>query len=434
MKIVLIGAGSFVFAPTVLEDAIVRQILDGAELALVDVNEEAAEAMAAAGRRIAGELGVGLRIRSFGERRPALEGADYVIVAASPQGAARWRTDHAILQDHGMADQARECGGMGGLLHAFRSITLLMDICRDMEALCPTAVLMDVTNPMPRVVTAVHRFSSIRACGFCNIAYQGEAGYAFLPALVGRKPEEVSIVTAGLNHFAWLLRMTDRNTGEDLIPAAMRYLELGDWSGWDEPARRELTVMRRWLGQYGGIAAGAIDHHAEYLPFQPDIAYPEAPPYHGEPAARERRMRTLRSIAEGRGDWQALFEHRSWEHPVVVAAALGRGERRRFDMLNLPNDGYLRELPPGRIVEVPATVRDGALTGEAVPAFPSAISKLLGIVSDVHELAAEAAATGNVSLAVEAILHDPAIADKKTAVRVLRQMLEAHRDMLVQFQ
>ena len=42
MKIVLIGAGSYVFAPAVLRDAIIKHQMTG-ELALVDLNLQAAE-------------------------------------------------------------------------------------------------------------------------------------------------------------------------------------------------------------------------------------------------------------------------------------------------------------------------------------------------------------------------------------------------------
>ncbi|UVI29342.1 family 4 glycosyl hydrolase [Paenibacillus spongiae] len=434
MKFVLIGGGSFVFAPTVLEDIIVKHRLMDDELVLVDPNAEAVEAMAGAGRRIAKELGVTVRISTAADRRDALPGADYVIVSASPQGARRWKMDYDILSELGMADQARECGGAGGLMNGLRSITLLLDVCRDMEELCPQARVLDVTNPMPRVVTAMDRFTSIRSAGFCNIAYLGADGYAFLPELVGKRPEEVEIVTAGLNHFAWVMSITDRKTGEDLLPALKAYVREGDWSAQSEHKRRELSVMRRWLEQYGAVAAGAVDHHAEYLPAQPDIHYATTPPYHGTEEERKQRLRELQAIAAGERPWDDLFHHGSWEHPVDVAIALDRREEAWFDILNVRNNGAIPQLPDERIVEVPVAIASGEWKPVSVPALPEALAAVIREISDVHELIAEAAFKGDAALVHRAVDRDPAITDKQATHLAVDRMLAVHADLLPQFQ
>ncbi|WP_337103696.1 family 4 glycosyl hydrolase [Paenibacillus sp. YIM B09110] len=434
MKFVLIGGGSFVFAPTVLEDVIVKNRLMNDELVLVDPNAEAVEAMAGAGRRIADKLGVTVRISATTDRRQALAGADYVIVSASPQGARRWAMDYDILNELGMADQARECGGVGGLMNGLRSITLLLDVCRDMEEVCPQARILDVTNPMPRVVTAIDRYTSIQAAGFCNIAYQGAEGYAFLPALVGKKPEDVDIVTAGLNHFAWVVSMKDRKTGEDLLPALISFVQEGDWSALPEHKRRELKVMRRWLEQYGAVAAGAVDHHAEYLPLQEDIHYATTPPYHGTEEERRQRLLELQAIASGEsGDWEVLFNHPSWEHPIDVALTLKSGATRTFDILNIRNNGAIPQLPSERIVEVPVRIEGGEWTPIAIPALPDALAAAVRRISDVHEIIAEAAAKGDAALVHQAVDLDPAISNKEAAHVAVDRMLAIHADLLPQF-
>ncbi|MDQ0897542.1 hypothetical protein [Paenibacillus sp. V4I7] len=434
MKFVLIGGGSFVFAPTVIEDIIVKHNLANDELVLVDLNAEVVEAMAGAGRRIANEMGVPVQITAVTDRSSALPGADFVIVSASPQGARRWTMDYEILNELGMGDQARECGGLGGLMNAFRSITMIMGICRDMEEHCPEAILLDVTNPMPRVVTAIDRYTSIRAAGFCNIAYQGANGYTFLPQLLGREPEEVEIVTGGLNHFAWVLAIKDRLTGDDLLPVLKSYLQEGDWSAQSGGKHRELHVMRRWLEIYGAIAAGAVDHHAEYLPKQADIHYTTTPPYHGSEEERKRRLEELQSIANGERDWDDLFTHGSWEHPVDLALVLHHGDTQSLEILNVRNNGAIRQLPDERIVEVPVSISDGVWTPIALPEFPHVLAELCKTISDVHELTAEAAVKGVASLAHRIVDLDPAITDKKNAHIALDRMLSVHADMLPQFQ
>ncbi|GMK37286.1 6-phospho-beta-glucosidase [Paenibacillus sp. CCS19] len=432
MKIVLIGGGSFVFAPTVLEDAIVKHKLEGS-LILVDPNIAAAEAMAAAGRRIAKELGVQLEIQATSERLEALREADFVIVSASPQGAKRWCMDFEYLSSIGLADQARECGGIGGLLNSLRAISLVLDVCGDMERLCPKAMLLVVTNPMPRVVTAVQQYTSIRVVGFCNIAYRGADGYRLIPHLLGRSPESLDIVTGGLNHFAWICSIRDRRTGEDLLPQLTERIQNGTWEQFDSSIQRELAIMRNWYSEYGGIAAGAVDHHAEYLPFVASIHYPTAPPYHGTEEERKQRMIEIQHIADGKVDWKELFQHSSWEHPVDLAIALHTRKSEYFDILNIRNDGAIPYLPDERIVEVPVKVSNGKLAAIPLNPFPDKLANLIRQVSDVHSLVAASAATGSREAAREAMLRDPAIVDKEKALQAFDHQLAVHADLLPRF-
>ena len=422
MKIVLIGAGSFVFAPSLLYDAIVDHRLADSELALVDLDADLANAMAAVGQRMAQEVGVSIRIWSTTARRQALPAADFVILCAEVQGARRWSIDFEILKRWGIPDQARECGGVGGLGKSMRTIPLALEVARDMEQLCPRAWLLDVTNPMPRIVTAVTRHTTIRALGFCNVAWGGYPGYQWLARLVGRSAQEIDVITAGLNHFAWLLMIRDRTTGEDLYPQVEAAVRQG--------ASQDLAILRRWLDRYGGIGVSGPTHMADFLPPDPDFPYRVTPPYHGTPEERQRRIAQLRAIAAGEGDWRPLLEHRSWERPLDLAVAQLNRREATFDMLNLPNDGALAQLPLGRVVEVPAVVRDGVVSGRAVPPLPSGVAEICRAVSDVNEAVADAVATRDRALAEHALAIDPAVSDLDAARGALAEMIEAHADIV----
>jgi hypothetical protein len=127
--------------------------------------------MAGLGRAMAAGEGVDVRLTAATDRRSVLSGADFVVLSAAVQGAQRWKMDFDVLSAVGMPEQARECGGMGGLGYALRSITLVSAVCRDIEQYCPKALLLSVTNPLPRVLTAVHRHTAVRPVGFCNAAW-----------------------------------------------------------------------------------------------------------------------------------------------------------------------------------------------------------------------------------------------------------------------
>lgn len=425
MKLVLIGGGSFVFAPSVLNDAIVENRLAGSEIVLVDVDREIVSAMAEVGRRIAAEAGVDVRVSATTERASALPDADFVVFSAAVEGARRWRVDREILAAAGLADQVRECGGLGGLSYSLRSITLALDVAHDMERLCPHATLLDATNPMPRVVTAVSRYTRVPAIGFCNVAWQGATGYDWLARLVDRRKEEIAVTTAGLNHFAWLVEIRDRQTGEDLRPAVERAIERGD--------TLEMVRLRRWVADYDAVGCSGVGHMAEYLPTDPERRNLERPPFHGDASQRQRRREDLQAIAAGQADWRSLLAHRSWERPVDVAAALSRKQQRHFDILNIPNRGYLPGLPEGRVVEVPAEASGGRLLGQAGLRLSAKVIELLRTISDVHETVVEAAVKGDRALLARAVEIDPAVDDKLGALGVLGQLIDAQVDVLPQF-
>lgn len=430
VKIVLVGAGSHVFAPSMIHDAILDNRLDGLELGLADVDLEAAEGMASVARRMARDTGVRVDVTVSTEYADLLPGADFVIVCAEVQGRRRWQMDFDLMAVHGLQDQARECGGLGGMLKAFRTVSLVLEIARFMERLCPSAWLFDVTNPMPRVITAVNRATEIRCAGFCNAAHGGYNDYLGVAAWLGMDPTDLDVTTAGLNHFSWILSVCDVRDGTDLLPVLERTIRERT-TGLPDAVGEGLAVL---LERYGSVAAAGVGHTVEFLPADSAFLLHIHPPYHGTPEERAAKRDLIRRIGAGKEPFEPLFEHRSWERPADVAAALHRGEARRFDMINIPNRGFLPQLPEGRIVEVPScTLESGELTGQGSYGLPEPLAAICRQVSDVHELVASAAIEGNRDTAREAVEIDPAITDKSGALSILDDLIDQHLDLYPQF-
>jgi alpha-galactosidase len=425
MRIVLRGAGSYVFSTSVLHDAIIDHRIPEVEIALVDLDDSILETMVGVGRAMAADVGIQVSLESTTDRTEVLSGADFVILCAEAQGARRWRDDHEIVCRYDMPDQARECGGLGGLAKALRTCSLALSVAEDMETLAPGAVLLDVTNPMPRVVTSVLHATSVPAYGFCNAAWGGYPGYQWLARLVGREASDLDVITAGLNHFAWLLRARDRRTGEDLIPKARDALARADGA--------EARILAKWLIQFGAIGMSGPSHMGEYLPYDPMNHYHTTPPFHGDRAEREERIAGLRAVAEGRAHWSTCIGQRSWERPVDLAAAIHRGVDIHVDMVNLANGGHLPDLPEGRVVEAPARTEEGQVRPVEVPPMPPALAELCRSVSDVIQLSGEAAAEGDVDKVHEVVRIDPAIPDTPQAHAAIDDMLATHGDLLTRF-
>jgi len=124
---------------------------------------------------------------------------------------------------------------------------------------------------------------------------------------------------------------------------------------------------------------------------------------------------------------------RSWERPGDLIAALAKDSPLHLDMINIPNQGSIEGLPPDAVVEIPAEVKGGRVTGVKIGAMPATLADIWTKVSKVHTLVAEAAVTGDRRLLEEVIRVDPAITEKQAASRALKDMLAAHADVLPQF-
>ena len=424
MKIAVIGAGSFVFSTGLLYDLIAEYRMSGQQIVLMDLDREMAETMAGIARRLASEHDVEIAVAATGDRAEALAGADFVVTSVAAQMVARWHRDKEILHRHGIPEITSECGGVGGLSYTLRQAALLLDIAREMETRCPRAWLLNVSNPLPRVVTAVTHFTGIRALGFCNVATGGVGGYQNVAGLLRRDVRDLNVTSGGLNHFAWLLGVQDRWTGEDLLPAVQAALEQSDWS----PS----PLTYKWWKQYGYYPLAGDSHTGEYLPIDPaDIT--EHTAYHGDAEERAARRRALQAMAAGGGAWHTLLHGRAWERPAEVIHALITGTRRRLDVVNLPNRGAIDGLPDDAVVEVPAIVADGTVTGVRLGAMPDALAGIIARVSQVHTLAATAAYTGKWA-DVEAVIEcDPAITEKIAARAAVKEMIAVNADVLPAF-
>ena len=102
--------------------------------------------------RMNSEWDAGLTVESTTDRRAVLDGADFVVcsIEVGPREEL-WRLDWEVTLRHGLRQPYAENGGPGGFAHAARNIPHILDIARDMERLCPAALFVNLSNPLPRL-------------------------------------------------------------------------------------------------------------------------------------------------------------------------------------------------------------------------------------------------------------------------------------------
>src|SRR3954471_4320569 len=219
-RIVLVGAGSVEFTRNLLGDILSAPALRGSQIALHDIDPERLATAERMARWTAGALRADPVISAHLDRREALESADFVINTIQVGGARATQADFDVPARFGLRYTIADTVGVGGVFRGLRTIPVVLGIARDMEAVCPDALLLNYTNPLAILVRAVSEATAIRVVGLCHSVFwtiDRLAGYLGIPR------DEVDASSAGLNHHAFVLRLEHR--GRDLYPDLRAFVE-----------------------------------------------------------------------------------------------------------------------------------------------------------------------------------------------------------------
>jgi len=131
----------------------------------------------------------------------------------------------------------------------------------------------------------------------------------------------------------------------------------------------------------------------------------------------------------------SLDEYRegSGEKAVPTLAAIANNSNSYQLAINIPNEGYIPNLPQNAMVEVPALVSAIGIRGLPVGNLPEPVGELCRRQVVVAELAVKAAATGDKTAALHALVMDPMVTDLRMGRGILEDYLKLHGDLLPQF-
>ena len=411
MKVAFVGAGSFVFARALIGDLLsYPELADGSTLALMDIDAERLAVTARAASRIAANV----QVEATLDRRAALAGADYVITMMQVGGyRPATVTDFEVPKRFGLRQTIGDTLGIGGVMRGLRTIPVLLDICRDMEELCPDAVLLQCVNPMAMLCWAAARASSIRTVGLCH-SVQGTARE--LAADLGIAPRELEYRCAGLNHLAFYLEL--RHEGRDVYPELRAKRDIPDWN------RVRYEVLRH----FGYSCTESSEHLAEYVPWFIKRERPELVEEFNVPLDEYLR-RCEEQLATPLPE--DIRVERSDEYAVRIIHALETGEPFAFNG-NVMNDGLIENLPYC-CVEVPCTADARGITPQPVGALPPQLAALMRTNVNVQELTVEAALTGKREHVYHAAMLDPHTAAELSLAEIhelVDALLEAHGELV----
>ena len=156
-KIVAVGAASASFGLMILQDVIGCRELDGSSLVLVDVNEDGLALMHRVGERLLEAAGSRTQLDATTDITSALPDAEFVITSVAVARLEGWRLDWEVPLRYGIRQVFAENAAIGGLFQLFRNLPPILSVARAMEQICPDALLINFSNPVPRVVHAITR-------------------------------------------------------------------------------------------------------------------------------------------------------------------------------------------------------------------------------------------------------------------------------------
>jgi alpha-galactosidase len=142
-KITFIGAGSTVFAKNLIGDILGFSELADSTICLMDIDLERLKTSEKVAYSVARVLGINPKIETTTNRRQAIDGADYVICMIQVGGHKPGTViDFDIPKKYGLRQTIADTLGIGGIMRGLRTIPVLVDICRDMEALAPDGLFI----------------------------------------------------------------------------------------------------------------------------------------------------------------------------------------------------------------------------------------------------------------------------------------------------
>lgn len=439
-KVVIVGAGGYVFPLTLIRDLLAFPALAETRLSLFDIDPARVAVTAGGARELIDAHGLGATIEIPTERRAALEGADVVICTFQVGGLDAYRSDVEIPRRYGIDQTVGDTLGPGGVFRGLRSIGALRGLAADMREVCPNALLIQYANPMSINCWATEALG-VSTVGLCHSVQHTSA---MLAREIGIPYEEITFDSAGVNHTAWFT--TFRRGDEDLLPVIRQVMSdrhLGGESGGerrpDEVYAGGSERVRTELMRLTGYFHTESSHHAseywawfrkgpevvaEYLPTRWD--------YFDICSNHSPEQRVTEYVERSRREGL----HPSNEYGAYIVDSLVTGEQRVI-YGNVPNRGLVTNLAADACVEVACLVDDHGVRPIVYGELPPVCAALNTVQINVQRLAVRAGLEGDRDLVYAAVALDPltgALLTLPEIRRMVDELFEAEASWLPQFE
>ena len=433
IKICLVGAGSTVFAQNILGDVLSTPGLGDVAISLYDIDPERLATSEIVARRIGEATQQGkVTVDATLDRKQALRGADFVILMMQVGGyKPATVTDFDVPKRYGLRQTIADTLGIGGIFRGLRTIPVLEQIVRDMQEVCPNALMMQYVNPMAINCWAIKEMApEIRTVGLCHsVQHTSE----HLAGLLGENIADIDYVSAGINHVAFFLKFEKRHADgrrEDLYPRLKALAAQGKVPADD---RVRFDVLKR----LGHFVTESSEHFSEYTSWyikngRNDLIDQLNIPLDEYISRCERQVASWHQLRRELEGEKPIEVERSNEYAAGIIHAATTGKPALI-YGNVPNEGLIANLPPECVVEVPCHVDRNGVQPIKVGRLPPQLAAVIRSSVSVQELTVAAAMTRKREYIYQAALMDPHTAAELSPDQIWHlcdDLIEAHGTLL----
>ncbi|MBN1672063.1 MAG: glycoside hydrolase family 4 [Kiritimatiellae bacterium] len=444
-KVVVVGAGSLFFGRQALWNMIMSDALNTGTLAYVDIDRDRLALMMELGRKAIAHKKVPLKLEGSTDRREVLKGADFVVLSFARDGVRFRGVDCAISEKYGVRMCSGDTIGPGGIFRAMRELPVILDIARDVKALCPDAWVINYINPTAVNGLGLMRHADVKSFALCDGLHMPhvkknylaqcrvvEKAGAATPDLLAKFDLEI----AGVNHFTWLLKAEFE--GRDVTPALRESVAAAAAKETDEghSKQRFNRTYALELWDIFGIYPACIGHTKEYVPYWQgwQVKSNQLPPLSifdvNERYKRHEAMWTdVNAFNSGAKPLDEFFKGMGPDHATDIIKAMWAGDKGPF-YINQANRGAVGNLPDDAFLELLSDVDMNGPVPRRVSDFPLGVRALQMQVLDTHELTVEAIVKQDKGVLRRAMLTDPIVNSIPDGDAMIEDLLEAEKEII----
>jgi len=429
IKLAVIGGGSS-YTPELAEGVILhKDTLPVTEIVLIDIpeGEEKVRINTEFVKRMVQKAGLPIKVSYTMDRKEGLKNAEFVITQLRVGGLdARAKDEHIPLK-YGVIGQ--ETTGPGGCFKALRTIPVILDICKDMQEVCPEAWLVNFTNPAGIITEAVNRFTSIKCIGLCNVPINMWHDAA---ERLQVSPQELDCRMIGLNHLSIMDHAfyQGRDCIEEIVKVSKKE---GIVKNIDKKPSMDKMQIRM---------NGLLSPYMQYFYLEKEMVEEEnAKILSGEGTRAEQVKKVEAQLFESYKDVnlnekpEALAKRGGARYSEAAIQLINSiyNDLQDIQVVDVANGDTIPELPEDAVIEVNCRIGKNGAVPIKTEGLPEVIKGLVCQVKVYERMTIDAAIQGDKNKVFLALMNNPLVHQIEDAEHIVDDMMEAHKEYLSAF-
>lgn len=405
-RITILG-GSSVYTPELVLSVISRN-LNVKEIVLLGQEGRKLQLVAGFCQRLINKSGFPATVIASTDIRQAVAGAKYILNHVRVGGMQARMRDEMLPPKFNMIGD--ENLGAGGFSNAMRTLPVVFEMARKIEEVNPSAIFINLTNPMGIVVEGLIKYSRLKVVGVSDLpgVYMRKVANVLQESVDNLRFDYV-----GLNHLGWIqdVKLDKRSC----MSRVLEILESHSEDGFDY----ELIDLFRMIPTRH---TGMYFHRSEVLKKQKACSRFRSEILH---EAEQRILKLyedeyLHEIPDLTRQRNAVW----YEETILPLIEALEDKTERSVILCVKNGGCIRDLPEDSSVEVPTVVSQEKIEPQMVGNLPRFLKGVFLAAKESDRLTVEAVRHKSWEYALQALTINPFVPSLETAKKYLERIVK----------